>query len=104
MHNQHKIRQRQRHAENRVHRTHEIALRLHDVLENPVAGLCGSASRKRIVWEVLPMQVDPICGGRLNLERGQRKRQQIESVWAVLEPLVGDAALSICDFGSGSDL
>ena len=106
----HKRRQRGRQQAARQERCAAVAERLRPLLRRPVPNLCGWAGgAPRVDWASLPPSVDPAESSRLSAERGQRKRWQVESVLAVLEPLLdgyraggGASPVRIADFGSGS--
>ena len=99
---EHKLRQRQRQVADRVERVEVLGKRLLPDVHDPINGLCGSESSVRIIWDALPAQVDPVRSGQVSAERGLRKRWQIESFRVILDTIVGDEALRIVDFCSGS--
>ena len=98
----HKQRQKQRHSAERHARVALLAERLLPLVTDPVAGLCGSESDERVDWSAVHPSVDPVASGQVSVERGQRKRAQIESFRVVLDTLVGEEALRIVDFCCGS--
>lgn len=72
------------------------------LVTDPVDGLCGSESDERVDWSTVHPSVDPVASGQVSVERGQRKRSQIESFRVILDTLVGDDTLRIVDFCCGS--
>ena len=98
----HKLRQRQRQSAERLARVQHLGERLLSSVHLPIDGLCGSATDMRIDWNSLPASVDPVRGGQVSTERGQRKRCQIESFRVIIDAIVGDESLHIVDFCSGS--
>ena len=99
---EHKLRQRQRQSAERLLRVQQLGERLLSSVHRPIDGLCGSAADVRIDWDSLPASVDPVRGGQVSAERGQRKRYQIESFRIILDAIVGEESLRIVDFCSGS--
>lgn len=98
----HKQRQKQRHIAERHARVQLLAERLLPLVTDPVDGLCGSESDERVDWSAVHPSVDPVASGQVSVERGQRKREQIESFRVILDTLVGDDTLQVVDFCCGS--